>query len=240
MGAQKLRQGDDRVFEIDFWLPLAKIIWVNILLSGDNALVIALVCHALPENRRKWGLVLGAAPAVILLIAFTAAAVYLLAVPYLRLAGGLLLLWVASDLLRQEEEEVVERKQAEYSLWRAAWTIILADTVMSLDNVVAVAGAANGRIGLMAIGLSISVPLVIFGAGILLLILKKLPILVVAGAGLLGWIAGGLVTGDRALAPWIGANLPILDMALPIAFAAIAIGLGYLLAWLDRRHAAAG
>ena len=225
------------MFEIDFWLPLGKIIWVNILLSGDNALVIALVCHALPESRRKWGLVLGAAPAVILLIAFTAVAVYLLAVPYLRLAGGLLLLWVASDLLRQEEEDVVEHKQVEYSLWRAAWTIIMADTVMSLDNVVAVAGAANGRIGLMAIGLSISVPLVIFGAGILLLILEKLPILVVAGAGLLGWIAGGLVAGDRALAPSIEANFPFLDTALPIAFAAGAIGLGYLLAWFDQRRA---
>jgi YjbE family integral membrane protein len=226
------------VFDVDFWLPLGKIVWVNILLSGDNALVIALVCHALPENRRKWGLALGAAPAVILLIAFTVVAVYLLAVPYLRIVGGLLLLWVASDLLRQEEEEVVEHKPAEYSLWRAAWTIIMADTVMSLDNVVAVAGAANGRIGLMAIGLSISVPLVIFGAGILLLILEKLPILVVAGAGLLGWIAGGLVAGDRALAPWIETNFPLLDTTLPVAFAAGAIGLGYLLAWFDRRRAA--
>jgi YjbE family integral membrane protein len=226
------------VFDVDFWLPLGKIVWVNILLSGDNALVIALVCNALPENRRKWGLVLGAAPAVILLIGFTVVAVYLLAVPYLRLVGGLLLLWVASDLLRQEEEEVVEHKQVEYSLWRAAWTIIMADTVMSLDNVVAVAGAANGRIGLMAIGLSISVPLVIFGAGILLLILQKLPILVVAGAGLLGWISGGLVAGDRALASWIEANFPVLDTALPIAFAAVAVGLGYLLAWFDRRRVA--
>jgi YjbE family integral membrane protein len=225
------------VSEIDFWLPLGKIVWVNILLSGDNALVIALVCHALPENRRKWGLVLGAAPAVILLIAFTAVALYLLAVPYLKLAGGLLLLWVASDLLRQEEEEVVEHQHVEYSLWRAAWTIIVADTVMSLDNVIAVAGAANGRLGLMALGLSISVPLVIFGAGILLLILEKLPILVVAGAGLLGWIAGGLVSGDRALAPWIEANFPLLDTALPIAFTAGAIGLGYLLAWFDQRRA---
>ena len=225
--------------EIDFWLPLGKIIWVNTLLSGDNALVIALVCRALPENRRKWGLVLGAAPAVILLTAFTVVAVYLLAVPYLRLAGGLLLLWVASDLLREEEEEVVEHKHVEYSLWRAIWTIIVADTVMSLDNVVAVAAAANGQIGLMAIGLSVSVPLVIFGAGILLLILEKLPILVVAGAGLLGWIAGGLVAGDRALTPWIEANFPVLDTALPIAFAAGAIGLGYLLALSDRRRAAA-
>lgn len=226
------------MFDVDFWLPLGKIVWVNILLSGDNALVIALVCNALPENRRKWGLVLGAAPAVILLIGFTVVAVYLLAVPYLRLVGGLLLLWVASDLLRQEEEEVVEHKQVEYSLWRAAWTIIMADTVMSLDNVVAVAGAANGRIGLMATGLAISVPLVIFGAGILLLILQKLPILVVAGAALLGWIAGGLVAGDRALAPWIEANVPVLDTALPIAFAAVAVGLGYLLARFDRRRAA--
>src|ERR1700680_4817880 len=97
------------VLEADFWLALGKIIWVNILLSGDNALVIALVCRALPENRRKWGLVLGAAPAAILLIAFTAVAVQLLAVPYLRLAGGLLLLWVASDLLREKEDEVDEQ-----------------------------------------------------------------------------------------------------------------------------------
>lgn len=228
------------MFDFDFWLALGKIVWVNILLSGDNALVIAMVCRALPESRRKWGLVLGAAPAAILLIAFTAVAAQLLAVPYLKLAGGLLLLWVAGDLLREEEEEVVEHQHVEYSLWRAAWTIIVADTVMSLDNVVAVAGAANSRIGLMAIGLSISVPLVIFGAGILLLILERLPILVVAGAGLLGWIAGELVVGDRALAPWIAANFPELDTALPIAFAALAIGLGYLLAWLDRRRAAAG
>jgi len=228
------------VLGFDFWLPLGKIVWVNILLSGDNALVIALVCRALPESRRKWGLVLGATPAVVLLVGFTTVAVYLLAVPYLRVAGGLLLLWVASDLLREEEEEVVEHKHVEYSLWRAAWTIIVADTVMSLDNVVAVAGAANGQIGLMAIGLAISVPLVIFGAGILLLILEKLPILVVAGSGLLGWIAGGLVAGDLAVAPWIEAHFPVLDTALPLAFAAGAIGLGYLVAWLDRRRAAAG
>lgn len=228
------------MLDFDFWLALGKIVWVNILLSGDNALVIAMVCRALPANRRKWGLVLGAAPAAGLLIVFTVVAVELLAVPYLRLAGGLLLLWVAGDLLRDEKEEVVERQHVEYSLWRAAWTIILADTVMSLDNVVAVAGAANGRIGLMAIGLSVSVPLVIFGAGILLLILERLPILVVAGAGLLGWIAGGLVAGDRALAPRIAADFPALDTALPIVFAVTAIGLGYLLAWLDRRRAAAG
>jgi YjbE family integral membrane protein len=227
------------VLELDFWLALGKIIWVNILLSGDNALVIALVCRALPENRRKWGLLLGAAPAVILLIGFTAVAVYLLAVPHLKLVGGLLLLWVASDLLREEREEVVAHQHVEYSLWRAVWTIIVADTVMSLDNVVAVAGVANGRIGLMAIGLCISVPLVIFGAGMLLLILEKLPILVVAGTGLLGWVAGGLVAEDRALLPWIEANFPVLETALPIVFAAAAIGLGYLLAWFDRRRAAA-
>jgi YjbE family integral membrane protein len=224
------------VSEIDFWLPLGKIVWVNILLSGDNALVIALVCCALPENRRKWGMVLGAAPAVILLIGFTAVAVYLLAVPHLKLVGGLLLLWVASDLLREEKEEVVAHQHVEYSLWRAVWTIVVADTVMSLDNVVAVAGAASGRIGLMVIGLCISVPLVIFGAGMLLMFLKKLPILVVAGTGLLGWVAGGLVVEDRALAPWIADNFAVLDTALPLVFAAAAIGFGYLLAWFDRRR----
>jgi len=226
------------VLELDFWLALGKIIWVNILLSGDNALVIALVCCALPENRRKWGLVLGAAPAVILLIGFTAVAVYLLAVPHLKLVGGLLLLWVASNLLREEKEEAVAHQHVEYSLWRAVWNIIVADTVMSLDNVVAVAGAANGRVGMMAIGLCISVPLVIFGAGMLLLILKKLPILVVAGTGLLGWVAGELVADDQALAPWIEANFPVLNPALPIIFAAMAVGSGYLLAWFDRRRAA--
>ncbi len=165
-----------------FWVALGKIMWINILLSGDNALVIAMACRGLPPRQRFWGMVLGAGVAVFLRIIFTGIVVTLMALPFLKLVGGLALLVIAAKLL------VVQ-------------IVAIADIVMSLDNVIAVAAAANGSIPLLVLGLAISVPLIVAGAALIMALLTRLPALVWAGAGLLGWIAGEVMATDPAVQP---------------------------------------
>jgi YjbE family integral membrane protein len=174
--------------------------WINILLSGDNALVIAMACRGLPPRQRFWGMVLGAGVAVILRIIFTGIVVTLMELPYLKLVGGLALLVIAAKLLvpEQEDEEGVESAA---HLWAAVQIVAIADIVMSLDNVIAVAAAANGSIPLLVLGLAISVPLIVAGAALIMALLTRLPILVWLGAALLGWIAGDVMATDPAIAP---------------------------------------
>ena len=172
-----------------FWVALGKIMWINILLSGDNALVIAMACRGLPPRQRFWGMVLGAGVAVFLRIIFTGIVVTLMALPYLKLVGGLALLVIAAKLLVPEQEDESGVDAASH-LWAAVQIVAIADIVMSLDNVIAVAAAANGSIPLLVIGLVISVPLIVAGAALIMALLTRLPALVWAGAGLLGWIAG--------------------------------------------------
>ncbi|MCP4616397.1 MAG: TerC family protein [Bradyrhizobium sp.] len=183
-----------------FWVALGKIMWINILLSGDNALVIAMACRGLPPRQRFWGMVLGAGVAVFLRIIFTGIVVTLMELPYLKLVGGLALLVIAAKLLvpEQEEEDGVD---AAAHLWAAVQIVAVADIVMSLDNVIAVAAAANGSIPLLVIGLAISVPLIVAGAALIMALLTRLPALVWAGAGLLGWIAGEVAATDPAIQP---------------------------------------
>jgi YjbE family integral membrane protein len=183
-----------------FWVALGKIMWINILLSGDNALVIAMACRGLPPRQRFWGMVLGAGVAVILRIIFTGIVVTLMELPYLKLVGGLALLVIAAKLLvpEQEDEEGVESAA---HLWAAVQIVAIADIVMSLDNVIAVAAAANGSIPLLVLGLAISVPLIVAGAALIMALLTRLPILVWLGAALLGWIAGDVMATDPAIAP---------------------------------------
>jgi YjbE family integral membrane protein len=183
-----------------FWLAVGKIIWINVLLSGDNALVIALACRGLEPRQRLWGMILGAAAAVILRIIFTGIVATLMALPYLKLIGGLALIVIAAKLLVPEDEDEDGVKSASH-LWAAVQIVVVADIVMSLDNVIAVAAAANGSVPLLVLGLAISVPLIVAGAALIMALLNRLPILVWAGAALLGWIAGDVIATDPAVHP---------------------------------------
>jgi YjbE family integral membrane protein len=183
-----------------FWVAVGKIIWINVLLSGDNALVIALACRGLAPRQRLWGMILGAGAAVILRIIFTGIVASLMELPYLKLVGGLALLVIAAKLMvpEQEDDEGVESAS---HLWAAVQIVVVADIVMSLDNVIAVAAAAGGSVPLLILGLAISIPLIVAGAALIMALLNRLPILVWAGAALLGWIAGDVIATDPAVHP---------------------------------------
>lgn len=189
-----------------FWLAVVQIIWINILLSGDNAVVIALACRKLPPRERIWGMVIGAGVASVLLIVFTGVATALTNLPFFQVAGGCALLWIATKLLIPEEEHEEGTVQAVEDLWRAVRIVVIADIVMSLDNVVAVAGAANHSVTLMVIGLSISIPTVIAGAAIITAFLERFPIIVWAGAAFLGWIAGNMIADDAAFKDYVSST----------------------------------
>src|ERR1700759_1117065 len=184
-----------------FWLAVGKIIWINVLLSGDNALVIAMACRGLHGAHRLWGMIIGAGIAVVLLIAFTGIVATLMALPYLKLVGGLALLVIAAKLLVPEDEN--SEVAAGATLWQAIRIVVIADIVMSLDNVIAVAAAANGEIALLVLGLAISIPMIIAGAALIMLVLDRFPILIWLGATLLGWIAGDVIATDPAVQPFV-------------------------------------
>lgn len=183
-----------------FWVAVGKIIWINILLSGDNALVIALACRGLKPRHRLWGMVFGAGAAVLLRIIFTGIVVTLMELPYLKLAGGLALLFIATKLVVPDEEGEDEVDAAAH-LWHAVQIVVVADIVMSLDNVIAVAAAANGSVPLLILGLAVSIPLIVAGAALIMALLTRLPVLVWAGAALLGWIAGEVIATDPGIEP---------------------------------------
>ena len=177
-----------------FWLAVGKIIWINVLLSGDNALVIAMACRGLHGRHRLWGMVIGSGVAVVLLIAFTGIVATLMSLPFLKLVGGVALLVIAAKLLVPEDEN--DEIAAGTTLWHAVRIVVIADIIMSLDNVIAVAAAANGQYSLLAIGLAISIPMIIAGAALIMLVLDRFPVLVWLGAMLLGWIAGDVIASD--------------------------------------------
>src|SRR5262245_27274913 len=184
-----------------FWIAVGQIIWINILLSGDNAVVIALACRGLPPKQRFWGIILGAGAAVVLRIFFTVILQYVLELPWLRLVGGLLLLWIAVKLLVQDEADETDVASSD-NLWGAVRTVAIADIVMSLDNVLAIAAAAHGDTMLIIFGLAVSIPLIVAGATMIMALLTRFPVLVWAGAGLLGWIAGELMVEDPVSGPY--------------------------------------
>lgn len=176
-------------------IPILQIIWIDLLLSGDNAIVIALACRSLPEKQRKLGMILGAGTAIALRIVFAIFITFLLKVPFLKIGGGLLLLWIGVKLAIGEDDEGHNVESSD-NLWRAVRTIAIADAVMSLDNVVAIAAAAGGNIWLFIFGLLLSIPLIVFGSTLLSTIIDRFPIIVWAGAALLGWIAGEMIISD--------------------------------------------
>jgi YjbE family integral membrane protein len=215
-----------------FWLPLLEIIWINILLSGDNAVVIALACRSLPGRQRTLGIVLGSGAAVAFRIVFTIFVVELLGLPFVKIAGGVLLLWIAVKLAVENEPEK-EIKPAN-TLWSAVRTVAMADAVMSLDNMMAVAAAAKGSKLLILFGLALSIPLLFFGSTLVLALLTRFPVLVWAGAVLLGWIAGDLIGTDPDLAAWLRVRWPGFDTWDGPAGAAFVP----VIAWLRRWHKA--
>src|SRR4051794_15139025 len=196
LGAQFQQELQDPAF----WVAVGKIIWINVLLSGDNALVIALACRGLEPRYRLWGMIIGAGAAVFLRIAFTGIVVWLMELPFLKLVGGLALIVIAAKLLVPETEDEQGVESASH-LWAAVQIVVVADIVMSLDNVIAVAAAANGSVPLLVLGLAISIPLIVGGAALIMALLNRLPILIWAGAALLGWIAGDVIATDPAIQP---------------------------------------
>ncbi len=204
-----------------FWSAAVMIMGINILLSGDNAVVIALACRALPPRERFWGMLLGAGVAAVLLIAFTGIVATLIKLPYLKLAGGIALFWVAVNLVSPQPHDEEDTPEAVEDLWRAVRVVVVANIVMSLDNVIAVAAAAKGNYLLLGLGLAISIPIVIAGSALFLAILERFPWVVWAGGALLGWIAGGLLPDDAIIAQYIAKlyGMPIVPGFWPDATA---------------------
>ncbi|MDX2318542.1 MAG: TerC family protein [Hyphomicrobium sp.] len=179
-----------------FWVAVFQIIWIDLLLSGDNAVVIALACRQLPPNQRVWGIAVGTLVAIGLRIVFTGMVTTLMTMPYLKLIGGVLLIWIAIKLLAGEEESDDENIKPVANLWHAVRIIVIADAVMSLDNVIAIAMAAHGNYALLMFGLAVSIPLIMAGSALVISLLERFPIIVWGGAALLGWIAGEIMARD--------------------------------------------
>ena len=215
-----------------FWVALMQIIGINIVLSGDNAVVIALAARSLPPQQQKQAILWGSGAAVVMRIVLTIVAVELLRLPYLKLVGSVLLLWIAVKLLMPEHEDEGGGKVVG-SLGAAVKTILIADLVMSLDNVIAVAAAAKGSLTLLIIGLAISIPLVIFGSTMLLKLMQRWPIIITIGAALLGWVAGEMAVTDPLVNEWVEANAKYLHWVAPVAGAVLVVALGK---WLAARE----
>ncbi len=192
-----------------YGIAVLQIVWIDLLLSGDNAIVIALACRNLPENQRRIGMLLGAGVAIGLRIVFAVLISWLLGVPFLKLVGGLLLLWIGVKLA-VGEEDAHEAVDGSAQLWGAVRTIAIADAVMSLDNVLAISAASHGNIWLFSFGLLLSIPLIIFGSQLITSIIERFPIFIWIGAALLGWIAGEMIAQDTAIVNWAKGALPSL------------------------------
>jgi YjbE family integral membrane protein len=230
-----------------FWIAVVQIVGVNIVLSGDNAVVIALACMTLPRRQRLWGMILGAGVAVLLRVAFTLAVVQAMSYPYLRLVGGLLLFWVAVKLVVEDEASGGGVTPGQ-TLWRAVRIVAIADIVMSLDNVIAIAAAAETaaagvdpahgaamKAALIVFGLATSIPLIVAGSAVLMALLERYKILVWAGGALLGWIAGDIMSSDPALLGFIGQAAQHWHPWAGRIGAAVVVGLGLILVSRNRR-----
>lgn len=216
---------------IEFWAAVAQIIAIDVVLSGDNAVVIALACRNLTEEQRKKGILWGVGGAVSLRVVLTAFAAMVMNLPWLKLAGGALLLWIAVKLLLPEGEEGEDIEPAAH-LWGAVKTIIVADFVMSLDNVIGVAGAAHGSLILLVFGLVVSIPLIVWSSQLIMHAMERWPAIVLLGAGLLGYVAGEMMLTDAGIAAW----LPGLPSWAPEAAGAVGAILVVVVGrWLEKR-----
>lgn len=219
-----------------FWVAVMQIIAIDLILSGDNAVVIALACRNLPPEQRRKGIFWGVFGAVGLRVVLTAFAAKLLGMPYLKLVGGLLLLWIGIKLLIQEDDGDHEIDAAS-SLLDAVKTIIVADFVMSLDNVIAVAAASRDSVFLLLFGLAVSIPLIVWSSQIVLKLMERFPVVVTLGAGLLGWVAGGMLVGDVAIRHYAEAVVPAAHHVAAVAGALLVVAAG---TWIGRRRARVG
>ncbi|MFT3987371.1 TerC family protein [Aestuariivirga sp.] len=217
-------------FTTDYFLSILEIAWINVLLSGDNAVVIAMACRSLPANRRSLGILIGSGAAIALRIVFAFLVTRLLDIPYLQAAGALLLIWIAVSLTRNGSGD--HDVKASNGLWGAVATIAIADAAMSLDNVVAIAAIADGDYKLFIIGLILSIPLIVVGANFIAALLERVPLLVWAGAGLLGWVAGRMLYEDSALIKALGIT-PTTAMGYAAAIAGAALVLA--ISWAIRK-----
>ena len=213
----------------EFWSRLLGIIVIDLTLAGDNALVIALAVRNLPPRQQFWGRIFGTAGAVILRLAFITVTTYLLTVPYLQLIGGVLLIWIAIRLVRPGGHG--EHTRQGTSVWEAMWIIVVADAVMSLDNVLAVAGASGGDLVLVVIGIGLSLPLVVWGSGILARLMDRFPWIIWLGGGVLGYVAGEMIVSDHAVVRWVEPAGPAVELVSWV-LAAVLTALGW---WLARR-----
>jgi YjbE family integral membrane protein len=223
-----------------YGLPILQIVWIDLLLSGDNAIVIALACRNLPPEQRKTGMLLGAGAAIGLRIIFALMITWLLGVPFLKIVGGLLLLWIGMKLAKGEDE-AHEQVEGSTQMWQAVKTIAIADAVMSLDNVLAISAASHGNVWLFIFGLLLSIPLIIFGSQLITSIIEKFPVFIWLGAALLGWIAGEMIVTDPVIMNWLKANMAHLTVVnaknvaelLPVTwlyYGAAAVGAAIVLA----------
>ena len=226
----------DAMLGADFWIGLFKIVWINIILSGDNAVVIALAARGLPPQQQKKAVLFGSGAAVVLRIALTVVAAKLMQLPFVEVIGGLLLLWIGVGLLKGEDEEEDSGSVARQGMMAAVRTILLADLVMSLDNVIAVAAAAGGDMLLLILGLAISIPLVIFGSTLMIKLMERFPVIVTLGAALIGWVAGETITSDHMLEGFVRIN-PWAHYAAAACGAVLVIAMGK---WMQFKAAAQG
>ncbi len=227
------------LFDPAFWARWFSIVVIDLALAGDNAIVIALAVRTLPRRQQFLGRMWGSLGAVVLRILFIAIITYLLKIPLLQFAGGGLLIWIAVKLVRQGSDEAEGEGGVRHgtSLWEAVWIIIVADVTMSLDNVLAVAGAAHGNLVLVIFGIALSIPLVVWGSGILAHLMNRFEWLVWIGGGILGFVAGEMMIGDSLVKGWLGAVARVLHYPVPILLGLGIFALGW---WVSRtaRHRA--
>lgn len=234
-----------------FWLAVGQIILIDILLGGDNAVVIALACRKLPPAVRTKGILWGTAGAILLRVVLIVFALALLSVPYLKAVGAVLLLWIGVKLLAPEDEDEHGEIESSDRLWTAVKTVIVADLVMSIDNVIAIAGAAEGaggdhKIPLVVFGLLVSIPVIVWGSQLVIKLMERFPVIITLGGMLLGWIAGTMLVTDPGLLPFLptetlsGAKLPTVPPMLHYAAGAVGAILVFAVGnWMKRRHATA-
>ncbi len=218
------------VTDPQFWVAVLQIIAIDIVLGGDNAVVIALACRRLPEKQRNLGIFWGVFGAIGLRVVLIFFALTLLAIPFLKIIAALLLLWIGIKLLQPEPQSNGHQVDASTTLPGAIKTIIIADAVMSLDNVIAIAGAAKDSIGLVTFGLVVSVPIIVWGSKLVMKLMDRFPIVIVIGAGLLGWIAGDMSVTDASTKEWVNVNAAFLHWIVPIFGALLVVIIGKRLA----------
>lgn len=222
---------DFEFFHAEFWVRWLKIVGIDILLAGDNALVIALAVRTLPRRQQLLGRLWGTGGAVGLRVLFIALITVLLKIPLLQFAGGLILVWIAVKLIRQSEAEGEGGSRQGGSLWEAVWIIIVADVSMSLDNVIAIAGAAHGDMVLVVFGIALSIPLVVWGSGLLARLMTRYPWIVWVGGGILGEVAGDMMVHDQVVHGWLGPAADVINYPLRLV---LFVGLSALGWWIAR------